>query len=100
MTTQIFDAAHARYLGEQRQGALATIAGSGSPQAKPVGFRYDPHRGTIEVCGYDIEHSAKFRNVAASPQVAFTVYDAPDPLVTGRPGPDPAQKPADAHDSA
>jgi pyridoxamine 5'-phosphate oxidase family protein len=78
MTTQVFDAAHARYLGEQRHGVLTTIAASGFPQTKPVGFRYDPQRGTIEVSGYDMEHSAKFRNVAANPLVAFTISDVPN----------------------
>ena len=79
MTGQLLDSEHARYLAQQRHGVLATIAPSGSPQAKPVGFRYDPQRGTIDIAGYDMEHSAKFRNVGIDPRVAFTVDDAPDP---------------------
>jgi PPOX class F420-dependent enzyme/OxyR family protein len=79
MTDQLFDAAHARYLDAQRLGVLATLAPGGSPQAKPVGFRYDPLRGTIDIAGHAMEHSAKFRNVAANPQVAFTLQDVPDP---------------------
>lgn len=79
MTGQLLDSEHARYLAQQRHGVLATIAPSGSPQAKPVGFRYDPQRGTIDIAGYDMEHSAKFRNVGIDPRVAFTVNDAPDP---------------------
>jgi PPOX class F420-dependent enzyme/OxyR family protein len=79
MTPQLFDRAHARYLAEQRRGVLATIAPDGAPQAKPVGFGYDPQRETIEVSGYDMEHSAKFGNIGVHPHVAFTVEDVPDP---------------------
>jgi PPOX class F420-dependent enzyme/OxyR family protein/uncharacterized protein (TIGR02246 family) len=79
VTDHVLDTEHARYLAEQRHGVLATIAPSGSPQAKPVGFRYDPERGTIDISGHDMEHSAKFRNVTVNPQVAFTVDDVPDP---------------------
>lgn len=78
MTAQVVDPAHARYLGEQRHGVLATITASGSPQVKPVGFRYDPQRETIDISGYDMERSAKFRNVGVNPRVAFTVHDVPD----------------------
>jgi PPOX class F420-dependent enzyme/OxyR family protein len=79
MTDPVFDADHARYLAERRHGVLATTAPGGSPQAKPVGFRYDPEGGTIDIVGHEMEHSAKFRNVGINPQVAFTVDDVPDP---------------------
>jgi PPOX class F420-dependent enzyme/OxyR family protein/uncharacterized protein (TIGR02246 family) len=79
VTNQLFDAAHARYLDTLRHGVLATIAPGGSPQAKPVGFRYDPAAQTIVIAGYEMEQSAKFRNIAANPQVAFTLQDVPDP---------------------
>jgi PPOX class F420-dependent enzyme/OxyR family protein/uncharacterized protein (TIGR02246 family) len=79
MTKLVFDAAHTEYLSEQQHGVLATIGPGGAPQAKPVGFRYDPERGTIDIGGLELERSAKFRNVAAHPQVAFTIDDVPDP---------------------
>jgi len=79
MTPDRLDSAHARYLDGQRRGVLATIAPSGVPQAKPVGFRYDRERGTIDIHGFEMERSAKFRNVAGNPRVAFTVEDVPDP---------------------
>lgn len=79
MPDPVFDAAHAQYLAEQRRGVLATISPAGSPQAKPVGFRYDPEGGTIDIAGHEMERSAKFRNVGVNPQVAFTVDDVPDP---------------------
>jgi PPOX class F420-dependent enzyme/OxyR family protein len=79
MSDPVFDPEHAKYLAEQRHGVLATIAADGSPQAKPVGFRYDPALGTIDISGFEMERSAKFRNVAVNPRVAFTVEDVPDP---------------------
>jgi PPOX class F420-dependent enzyme/OxyR family protein/uncharacterized protein (TIGR02246 family) len=79
MTDPVFDADHAQYLAEHRHGVLATIAPGGSPQAKPVGFRYDAEGGTIDIAGYEMEHSAKFRNVGINPHVALTVDDVPDP---------------------
>lgn len=79
MTINAIDAAHVRYLSEQRRGVLATIAPSGIPQAKPVGFRYTADLGTIDISGSELERSAKFRNVSENPQVAFTVDDVPDP---------------------
>jgi PPOX class F420-dependent enzyme/OxyR family protein/uncharacterized protein (TIGR02246 family) len=79
VTTQVLDAALVRYLGEQQRGVLTTIAVSGWPQTKPVGFRYDPQRARIDVSGYDMERSVKFGNVAANPRVVFTVNDVTDP---------------------
>ncbi len=79
MTDPVFDAEHAQYLAEQRHGVLATIAPGGSPQAKPVGFRYDAEGGAIDIAGHEMEHSAKFRNVGVNPHVALTVDDVPNP---------------------
>jgi PPOX class F420-dependent enzyme/OxyR family protein len=74
-----FDAPHAQYLREQQRGRLATVAPNGAPQNKPVGFHFNEELQTIDIGGFEMEHSAKFRNVAVHPQVAFTVDDVPDP---------------------
>jgi PPOX class F420-dependent enzyme/OxyR family protein/uncharacterized protein (TIGR02246 family) len=79
MTKDIFDDQHVAYLRRQQHGVLATIAPSGTPQAKPVGFRYNAEQGTLDIRGFELERSAKFRNVAENPQVAFTIDDVPDP---------------------
>ena len=73
------DAPHAEYLRGHDLGRLATVAPSGAPQNKPVGYRFDPERQTIEIGGLELERSAKFRNLALHPAVAFTVDDRPDP---------------------
>jgi pyridoxamine 5'-phosphate oxidase family protein len=39
------------YLQAQRLGRLATLQPDGSPQVKPVGFRYNPDLGTIDISG-------------------------------------------------
>jgi len=78
MTPDIFDEQHAEYLRGQRHGMLATIAPNGTPQNKPVGFTYLAQQGTIDITGFEMDRSAKFRNVASNPQVAFTVSDVPD----------------------
>jgi PPOX class F420-dependent enzyme/OxyR family protein/uncharacterized protein (TIGR02246 family) len=70
------DDVYARYLESHHQGRLATIGPGGSPQVKPVGYRYDPELGTIDIGGYAMERSAKYRNIGRNPKVAFVVDDA------------------------
>jgi pyridoxamine 5'-phosphate oxidase family protein len=65
------------YLAAQPRGRLATVAPDGSPQNKPVGFTYNRALGTIDIYGFNMERSQKFRNVQANPRVAFVVDDAP-----------------------
>jgi pyridoxamine 5'-phosphate oxidase family protein len=40
-----------------------------------VGFRYNPSTGTIDIRGYNMATSRKFRNVADNGRVAFVVDD-------------------------
>jgi NADPH2:quinone reductase len=69
--------AERKYLSGQRHGRLATVAANGFPQVKPVGFTYNARLGTIDIVGYNMASSAKYKNVQANPKVAFTVDDAP-----------------------
>jgi len=70
------DSAHARYLTDHHQGHLATVAPDGTPQNKPVGYRYNPELGTIDIAGFNMNNSAKYRNIAVHPEVSFVVDDA------------------------
>jgi pyridoxamine 5'-phosphate oxidase family protein len=70
------DEAEQRYLAGQARGRLATLGSNGEPQNKPVGFTYNAELGTIDVAGFRMETSAKYRNVAVHPTVAFVVDDA------------------------
>lgn len=65
------------YLGEQRLGRLATARDDGTLQVSPVGFGYNAALGTIDIGGYNMDRSRKYRNVAANGRVAFVVDDIP-----------------------
>jgi pyridoxamine 5'-phosphate oxidase family protein len=63
------------YLQAQQLGRLATLQPDGSPQVKPVGFRYNPELGTIDITGFAMSASQKFRNVSRDGRAAFVVDD-------------------------
>ncbi|GAB2725067.1 PPOX class F420-dependent oxidoreductase [Nocardia thraciensis] len=67
--------AQIEYLRSQRLGRLATIRPDGSPQNNPVGFRYNEDLGTIDIAGYNMGASQKFRNLDKEERVAFVVDD-------------------------
>lgn len=56
-------------------GRLATVQPDGTPQNSPVGFTYNEELGTIDIAGYRMSKSQKFRNVARNNKVAFVVDD-------------------------
>jgi PPOX class F420-dependent enzyme/OxyR family protein/uncharacterized protein (TIGR02246 family) len=70
------DEIYVRYLNGQRHGRLATVSPGGEPQNKPVGYRYNTDLGTIDIAGFSMERSAKYRNVGVNPAVSFVVDDA------------------------
>jgi pyridoxamine 5'-phosphate oxidase family protein len=70
--------AEQRFLLAQQLGRLATIGPGGAPQVKPVGFSYNDQLGTIDIAGYNMAQSAKYKNVQRNPAVAFVVDDRPD----------------------
>lgn len=70
--------AEQRFLSAQGIGRLATVGPSGAPQVKPVGFRYNERLGTIDIGGYNLAQSAKYKNIQHNPAVAFVVDDRPD----------------------
>jgi len=61
------------FLAGHRLGRLATIGPGGGPQLKPVGFSYHRELGTIDISGFNMAQSAKYRNVRRHPEVAFMV---------------------------
>ena len=63
------------YLNSADLGRLATIAPNGALQNSPVGFNYNDELGTIDVYGYNLAKSQKFRNIATNNTVAFVVDD-------------------------
>jgi len=69
------DSHHIAYLTTHTHGRLATVAPSGAPQNKPVGYRYNAALATIDIAGFNMERSAKYRNVGVNPEVSFVIDD-------------------------
>jgi pyridoxamine 5'-phosphate oxidase family protein len=70
-----FTDAELEYLATQRLGRLATAQPDGTLQVSPVGFRWNPDTGTIDIAGYRMSASRKYRNAADNGRVAFVVDD-------------------------
>jgi pyridoxamine 5'-phosphate oxidase family protein len=75
--------AEQRFLARQPRGHLATVGPDGSPQVKPLGFTYNAALGTIDIAGWNMAGSAKYRNVRANPRVAFVVDEVTAPTMEG-----------------
>jgi pyridoxamine 5'-phosphate oxidase family protein len=56
-------------------GRLATVQRNGTPQNSPVGFTYNAELETIDIAGYQMSKSQKYRNIAHNDKVAFVVDD-------------------------
>jgi pyridoxamine 5'-phosphate oxidase family protein len=69
------DEVYVRYLNGQIRGRLSTVGPDGGPQNKPVNYHYNAALSTIDIAGFNMERSAKYRNVGINPQVAFVVDD-------------------------
>jgi pyridoxamine 5'-phosphate oxidase family protein len=63
------------YMRGTALGRLATVQPNGTLQNSPVGFTYNETLGTIDIFGFHMSKSQKYRNVAANPTVAFVVDD-------------------------
>jgi pyridoxamine 5'-phosphate oxidase family protein len=78
-----FTNAEQQFLARQPRGHLATIGPDGIPQVKPLGFTYNAALGTIDITGFQMADSAKYRNVRANPHVAFVVDEVTAPTMEG-----------------
>ena len=63
------------YLAGQPLGRLATAQPDGTLQVSPVGFRYNSEFDSIDIAGYRMDQSRKFKNVVDNGRVAFVVDD-------------------------
>src|SRR5215510_16480112 len=100
-----FTDAELAYLRSQRLGRLATAQPNGTLQNSPVGFRVNEELGTIDIGGWNMDESRKYRNVAANGQAAFVVDDivSVDPWVVRcleNRGDAEAVRPGDGHRGA
>lgn len=72
----VFTETELQYLtGGRRLGRLATVGADGTPHVVPVGWIYNAARETIDVGGYELEQSKKFRDVARAGRVAIVIDD-------------------------
>jgi pyridoxamine 5'-phosphate oxidase family protein len=64
------------YLGSGLLGRLATVGPDGTPHLAPVGmYSYNPELDTIDIGGYEMESTKKYRDVAGSGRAALVVDD-------------------------
>jgi pyridoxamine 5'-phosphate oxidase family protein len=72
----VFTEAELRYLSGGRQlGRIATVGADGTPHVVPVAWIYNAARDTIDVGGYELEQSKKFRDIARSGRAAIVIDD-------------------------
>ena len=71
----VFTAVELEYLATQRLGRLATVQANGTLQNSPVGFTVNTAEGTIDIDGFRLASSQKYRNVLANGRAAFVVDD-------------------------
>ena len=75
--------AEQRFLARQPLGRLATIGPDGTPQVKPLAFTYNAALGTIDISGWNMGASAKYRNIQANPRVALVVDEMTEASMEG-----------------
>ena len=71
----VFTAKEIEYLTGQPLGRLGTVQRSGVVQVSPVGFRYVPELDVIDIDGYNMSKSQKYRNVLSGGQATITIDD-------------------------
>jgi pyridoxamine 5'-phosphate oxidase family protein len=60
--------------GEHRLGRIATVA-DGTPHVVPVGWSYNRVEETIDVSGFELERTKKYRDVQRNGRAAIVIDD-------------------------
>jgi pyridoxamine 5'-phosphate oxidase family protein len=66
------------YMAEADRGRLAriaTVGKDGTPHVVPVGWRYNPEHDAIEISGFELERTKKFRDATRTGRAAVVVDD-------------------------
>ena len=72
----VFREAELRYLAGGRQlGRIATVGADGTPHVVPVAWIYNAARDAIDVGGYELERTKKFRDVERTGRAAIVIDD-------------------------
>jgi pyridoxamine 5'-phosphate oxidase family protein len=61
--------------GERRLARIATVGADGTPHVVPVGWSYNPGDETIDVGGYNLEQTKKYRDVQRNGRAALVIDD-------------------------
>jgi pyridoxamine 5'-phosphate oxidase family protein len=73
-----FTARELAYLAEDapvRLARVATVGADGTPHVVPVGWRYDPQQDAIEIGGFQLERTKKYRDARRSGRAAVVIDD-------------------------
>ena len=72
----VFTEVELRYLtGGRRLGRIATVGADGTPHVVPVGWIYNAASETIDIGGYELGQTKKFRDVAGAGRAAIVIDD-------------------------
>ena len=72
----VFTDDEVRYMAGGRQlGRIATVGADGTPHVVPVAWMYNAVRDAIDVGGYELERTKKFRDVARTGRAAIVIDD-------------------------
>jgi pyridoxamine 5'-phosphate oxidase family protein len=67
--------AQVQYMASQRLGRVATSGADGRPHVVPTSFRYNAELGTVDIGGYRVATTKKYRDVPANPWAAIVIDD-------------------------
>ncbi len=61
--------------GGRQLGRIATVGADGTPHVVPVGWIYNAAADAIDIGGYELEHSKKFRDIERNGRAAIVIDD-------------------------
>ena len=71
-----FTEAEIAYLqGEARLARVATVGKDGTPHVVPVGWSFNADEDAIEIGGFELERTKKYRDVSRSGRAAVVIDD-------------------------
>ena len=70
-----FSESELAYLDERRLGRIATVGKDGTPHVVPVGWAYDREHDAIQVGGFELQKTKKFRDIERTGRAAVVIDD-------------------------
>jgi pyridoxamine 5'-phosphate oxidase family protein len=61
--------------GERRLARVATVGDDGTPHVVPVGWSFNAHEDAIEIGGFELDRTKKYRDVAHTGRAAVVIDD-------------------------